>query len=82
MRVGRAFDGMCLVLTADRIRTPDNSYAEEIRPGAQAMDRPTNLPFSSGNFQTNGNSAFEDRYIVLVGYQYDHVYHPSNGTWS
>ena len=41
-----------------------------------------NLPFSSGNFQTNGNSAFEDRYIVLVGYQYDHVYHPSNGTWS
>ena len=40
------------------------------------------LPISSGNFQTNGNSAFGDRYIVLVGgYQYQHVYHPSNGSY-
>jgi hypothetical protein len=39
------------------------------------------LPISSGNFQTNGNNAFMDRYIILVGgYQYGHVY-LANGTY-
>jgi hypothetical protein len=39
------------------------------------------LPISSGNFQTNGNNAFMDRYILLVGgYQYSHVYNPNNNT--
>ena len=49
--------------------------------GAGTWSALPDLPISSGNFQTNGKNAFLDRYILLVGgYQYSHVYHPSNHT--
>lgn len=40
------------------------------------------MPISSGNFQTNGQYSFKDRYVILIGgYQQGTVYHP-NGTTS
>jgi len=50
-------------------------------PMASQWTRLPDLPISSGNFQTNGNNAFLDRYIILIGgYQYEHIYYP-NGTY-
>lgn len=49
-------------------------------PQTSNWSRLADLPISSGNFQTNGEGAFLDRYILLVGgYQYSDIAQPHGG---
>ena len=60
--------------TANGSSTVDNRVYDPKAGSRGAWRRLPDLPFSSGNFQTNGASSFIDRYIILVGgYQYAHV---------
>ena len=50
-------------------------------PATAKWTRLADLPISSGNYQTNGEGAFLDRFIILVGgYQYGDVASPNNAS--